>query len=206
MMKLWGRANSSNVRKVLWALEELGLAYERIDAGGAFGIVNDPAYRTKNPNGLVPLLEDGDTLLWESNAVVRYLAARYGSGGLWAEDPALRAVGDKWMDWTTSSFAAPFRDVFWNQVRMTPETRDVAAMERGRTLCAGLLERVDAALAHAPYLSGDSFRMGDIPLGCFAYGWFAMPIERPDLPHLAAWYARISERPAFRTGVATPLT
>lgn len=206
MMKLWGRANSTNVKKAMWALEELGLPYERLEAGGAFGVVNEAAYRAKNPNGLVPLLEDGDLVLWESNAIVRYLAARYGSGGLWAEDPALRAVGDKWMDWPTGVLASPFRDLFWNQVRMTPETRDGEAMERGRGICSGLFARVDGALAQSPYLSGDTFRMGDIPLGCFAYAWFEMSIERPNLPHLAAWYERIRTRPAFQKTVATPLT
>lgn len=206
MITLWGRTNSTNVKKALWALEELGLPYERKEAGGAFGVVNDADYRAKNPNGLVPLLEDGDIVLWESNAIVRYLAARYGVGTLWAEDPVERAIGDKWMDWTTSSVAGPFRDVFWNMVRMKPEQRDMAAVEKGRDICCGLFERADAALAEAPYLSGNTFRMGDIPLGCFVYAWFEMSIERPNLPHLLAWYERISERPAYRTAVAIPLT
>lgn len=206
MITLWGRTNSTNVKKALWALEELGLPYERREAGGAFGVVNDPEYRAKNPNGLVPLLEDGDCLLWESNAIVRYLAATHGVGTLWAEDPAERAIGDKWMDWTTSVIATPFRDLFWNMVRMTPETRDTAAMMRGLETCSTLFTRADAALADAPWLSGGSFRMGDIPLGCFAYAWFEMDIERPETPHLRAWYDRLLERPAYRKAVAIPLT
>jgi glutathione S-transferase len=137
---------------------------------------------------------------------VRYLAARHGAGTLWLEDPAIRAIGDKWMDWTSTSFAAPFRDVFWNLVRLSPEQRDMGAMEKGLAACTDLLARADVALAHHPYLSGNGFGMGDIPLGCFAYAWFEMPISRPPMPHLEAWYARLKERPAYRDAVMTPLT
>lgn len=206
MITLWGRTNSTNVKKALWALEELGVPYERREAGGAFGVVNEAAYRAKNPNGLVPLLEDGDYVLWESNAIVRYLSATHGVGTLWAEDPAERAIGDKWMDWTTSAIAGPFRDVFWNMVRMAPDKRDMAAVTRGLEVCSDLFARADAALADAPWLSGQSFRMGDIPLGCFVYAWFEMDIARPDTPHLRAWYERLLERPAYRKAVAIPLT
>src|SRR5690606_18603144 len=126
---IWGRKNSSNVRKVLWCAEEAGLAYERIDAGGAFGVVNEPAYRALNPNGVVPTLEDGDLVLWESNAIVRYLAAQYAADSLYLPDPRQRASAEKWMDWTTSTFAAPFRTVFWGTLRTPPEQRDQAAID-----------------------------------------------------------------------------
>ena len=117
MLKIWGRKNSSNVRKALWCAEEAGIAYERVEAGGAFGVVNEPEYLARNPNGRVPMIEDGDLVLWESNAIVRYLAAAYAPGSLYPEDPASRACGDKWMDWTTSSFASEFRDLFWGILR-----------------------------------------------------------------------------------------
>ncbi len=126
MLKIWGRKNSSNVRKVLWCAEEAGLAYERIDAGGAFGVVNDAPYRALNPNGVVPTLEDEGFVLWESNTIVRYLAARY-APDLYPQDLQQRASAEKWMDWTTSSLAAPFRTVFWGTVRTPPEQRDPAA-------------------------------------------------------------------------------
>jgi glutathione S-transferase len=206
MLTIWGRDNSNNVRKVLWCAEELGLAYESIPTGGAFGGTNDPAYRAMNPNGLIPTIRDGDFVLWESNAIVRYLTAGYGEGTLWPRDITTRASADRWMDWTTSTFAPPFRDVFWGMVRTAPEARDMAVIDASRERCAGLLAVVDHALAERPYLSGDSFGMGDIPLGCFAHGWFAMPIERPALPHLAAWYERLKARPAYAKVVATPLT
>ncbi|MFG1464340.1 glutathione S-transferase [Xanthobacter sp. DSM 24535] len=206
MLKIWGRLNSTNVKKAVWAAGELNLPFAHENAGGAFGVVAEPDYRAMNPNGLVPCIEDGGLVLWESNAVVRYLAAQYGAGTLWPLDPAARAIGDKWMDWTTSSFASPFRDVFWGLVRTPPDQRDMAAVEKGAAVCAELLTRVDAALARHPYLSGETFAMGDIPLGCFAYGWFEMPLERPSMPHLEAWYGRLKERPAYRTHVMTPLT
>ena len=206
MLKLWGRINSTNVKKALWCLEELKLPYTRIDAGGAFGVVGEADYVAKNPNQLVPCLEDGELVLWESNAIVRYLAAQYGEGVLWNADPVQRAQADKWMDWVTSSLAAPFRPVFWNIVRTAPEKRDMVAVQAALKECGNLLAIADRALAEQPYLSGENFGMGDIPLGCFAYAWFEMPIERPDLPHLRGWYERLQQRPAYQTSVVTPLT
>ncbi|MDF3933477.1 glutathione S-transferase family protein [Pseudomonas citronellolis] len=206
MLKIWGRKNSSNVRKVLWCAEEAGLAYERIDAGGAFGVVNEPAYRALNPNGVVPTLEDGDLVLWESNAIVRYLAAQYAADSLYLADPRQRASAEKWMDWTTSTLAAPFRTVFWGTLRTPPEQRDQAAIDAAIETCVKALAVPEQTLASQPYLSGERFGMGDIPLGSFIYAWFEMPIRRPPLPHLEAWYARLRERPAYRVAVMTDLT
>jgi glutathione S-transferase len=204
MLKIWGRDNSSNVRKVRWCAEELGLAYEHIPAGGAFGKTGDPAYRAMNPNGLVPCIEDDGLVLWESNAIVRYLAAKHGK--LWPTDPAVRAAGDKWMDWANGTFHPALRDAFIGLLRVAPEKRDKAAIESSAQKSAQVLGMVDAALAKQPYLSGDEFAMGDIPLGSYVYGWYGLPIERPVLPHLDAWYGRLRERPAYRKAVMTPLT
>ncbi|MAM56450.1 MAG: glutathione S-transferase [Salinicola sp.] len=206
MLKIWGRANSTNVKKVLWCAAELELPFERLDAGGAYGVVNEPAYRAMNPNGLIPCIQDDDLVLWESNAIVRYLCARYGRDSLHDEDPAVRAGADKWMDWTTSSLASPFRDLFWNTVRLPVEQRDDKAAEKGLAACGALLGMADRTLAERPFLSGPAWGMGDIPLGCFAYAWFEMDIARPDLPHLAAWYTRLQSRPAYREHVMTALT
>ncbi|MBB4862338.1 glutathione S-transferase [Pseudomonas nitritireducens] len=205
MLKIWGRKNSSNVRKALWCAEEAGLAYERIDAGGAFGVVNDAPYRELNPNGVVPTLDDDGFILWESNTIVRYLAARY-APALHPQDLQRRASAEKWMDWTTSSLAAPFRSVFWGTLRTPPEQRDVAAIQAAIDTCVGLLAIPEATLAKQPYLSGEEFGIGDIPLGCFIYAWFEMPIERPPQPHLQAWYERLKARPAYREAVMTELT
>lgn len=206
MLKIWGRINSSNVRKVLWAARELGLAHESINAGGAFGVVDGPEYRRKNPNGRVPMIEDGDFVLWESNAIVRYLMARYGTADLYATDPMARAVADKWMDWTTSSFAGPFRTVFWGVLRTPPGQQDWNAIHAAIHEIDELLRIPEQALAGQPYLSGERFGMGDIPLGSFIYAWFEMPIERAATPHLSAWYERLKARPAYRAAVMTALT
>ncbi|MEP9373279.1 glutathione S-transferase [Mesorhizobium sp. KR1-2] len=206
MLKIWGRGNSTNVKKVLWCAEELGLPFEHTMAGGTFGVVNDAAYRAMNPNGLVPCIQDGDFVLWESNAIVRYLSAKYGEGTLSPSDLQQRAGADKWMDWTTSSLAGPFRDVFWNMVRLPAAERNNAEVERGLAACSRLLAIADGALSGQPFLSGQQFGMGDIPLGSFAYGWFEMPIERPALPYLKAWYERLAARPAYQKAVMIPLT
>nr|WP_314878181.1 glutathione S-transferase [uncultured Pseudomonas sp.] len=207
MLKIWGRKNSSNVRKALWIAHELGLQFQAIDAGGAFGVVNDPEYRARNPNGLVPMLEDDELVLWESNAIVRYLCAEYGrEQGWYLDDPRQRALADKWMDWTTSALAAPFRPLFWGLVRTPEDQRDWVAINAALQTCGNLLAIADETLARQPYLSGEQIGMGDIPLGCFAYAWFEMPIERPELPHLQAWYERLKARPAYQAAVMTALT
>lgn len=206
MLKIWGRINSTNVRKVLWIVEELDLVHQRIDAGGAFGLVNDPAYRAMNPNGLVPVIQDGDDVLWESNTIVRYLATRYGDGALNLTDPIARAQAEKWMDWATSALAGTFRDLFWGMVRTPEDQRDMAKINTAREAVGKLLRMPDEALAKQDYLSGDTFGIGDIPLGCFAYAWFEMPIERPALPNLEAWYQRLKSREAYQRAVMTPLT
>jgi glutathione S-transferase len=207
MLKIWGRVNSSNVRKALWIAEELGLPYESVAAGGAFGVVDGPEYRAKNPNGRIPMIEDGDFVLWESNAIVRYLAARHApDSALYPSDPQQRAVADKWMDWTTSSFAEPFRHVFWGVLRTPAEQQDWVQINGAIKTVQSLLVMVDEALTHQPYLSGAEFGMGDIPLGSFIYAWFEMPIERPSMPHLESWYERLKARPAYRSAVMTALT
>lgn len=207
MLKIWGRKNSSNVRKALWCAEELGLAYEAVDAGGAFGVVDTPAYRAMNPNGRIPLIEDDGFVLWESNTIVRYLAARHAAGTPWySDDVQARASAEKWMDWTTSTFAEPFRHLFWGVLRTPAEQQDWEKIGAALKTCGELLAVVDQALAERPYLSGDTIGMGDIPLGSFIYAWFEMPIERPPLANLQSWYQRLQQRPAYRKAVMTALT
>lgn len=206
MLKIWGRANSTNVKKVLWIAEELGLAYERVDLGGAFGGLDDPAYRALNPNGLVPALQDGETILWESNVIVRYLAAAYGQGRLWIDDPADRAQAEKWMDWAATTIYDDFRAIMMNLIRLPEDKRDPSRLQHGLAGMAASLRIADAALAGQPWLSGASFGLGDIPLGCYVHAWYMLPVERPALPHLENWYDRLSERPAYRKVVMTPLT
>ncbi|CQI87959.1 glutathione S-transferase family protein [Yersinia rohdei] len=198
MLRVWGRNNSTNVKKVLWCLEELGLSYERIDVGGQFGKLNDPQYRALNPNGLIPCLQDEDFILWESNTIVRYLAAQYGDNSLYLPDARQRASAEKWMDWATSSVVDPFKTVFIGLVRTAPERQNKEKIAQGIEQLNQLMTIADEALSQQDYLSGEHFGIGDIPLGCLAYAWFNLPIERPELPHLQRWYQRLTTRAAFQ--------
>jgi glutathione S-transferase len=201
-MILWGRLNSHNVKKVAWLAIEAGIPHERRDIGGAFGFTN--AYLALNPNRLIPTIEDDGLVLWESNAILRYLAARY-APALWPADPQARALGDRWMDWQFS-FADAQRDAFLNLVRFAPAERDQAAIERSAVVTGDLMAILDEELARQPWLSGEDFGIGDIPMGVYAHSWFTLPIERPDRPHVAAWYERLKTRPGYADTVMIPLT
>lgn len=198
MLTVWGRNNSTNVKKVLWCLEELTLGYERIDVGGQFGKLNEPLYRAMNPNGLIPCLQDEDFILWESNTIVRYLAAQYGENTLYLADAWLRASAEKWMDWVTSSVAEPFKVVFIGLVRTPEEQQDKEKIAQGIERLNTLMAVADSALAEHAYLSGDKFGIGDIPLGCLAYAWFNLSITRPALPNLERWYHSLTQRATFQ--------
>jgi len=203
MLTIWGRLNSHNVKKVAWFAEEAGLAYVRHDVGGRFGM--DPAYLAKNPNALIPTIEDGEVVLWESNAILRYLAARHAPARFWPADPAARAMADRWMDWQFD-YAEAQRDAFLNLVRRPEGERDAEAIKRSASACAAKMAVLDAHLATSQWLSGDSFGIGDIPMGVYAYTWFTLPIERPDLPNVADWYASLQARDGYASQVMIPLT
>lgn len=207
MIEIWGRTNSVNVQKVIWASEELGLPYRRIDAGGAFGVVDTPAFRALNPNGRIPTLVDGDVVLWESHAIVRYLALKAGSESLYPADPAARAGIERWLDWTLSTLAPAERGMFWGLVRTPPAERDAAAIEAARAASETCWRLLDAQLAGRGHPEAGRFTLADVPLGAHAHRWYAMPeIARPDLPALRAWYETLLRRPAYRAHVAQPLT
>ena len=204
MLKIWGRVNSVNVKKAMWCIDELGLPHERTDAGMQFGIVNTPEYRKMNPNGLVPTMDENGFILWESHSIVRYLAAKFGKGVLWPMDERTRAVANQWMDWAFS-FQGSVRDSFWHLIRTPPEKRDAQAIENSRVKSGEMARILDAALADRMYVAG-VFSMGDIPIGCEVQRWMRLPMERPKLPHLEAWFERLCVRPAFKKNVDIPLT
>jgi len=206
MLTIWGRENSNNVRKVLWCAAELELSYTHINAGGAFGKVNEELYRSLNPNGLVPLLQDDDFVLWESNTIVRYLAAQYGKDSLWIAEPAARARGEKWMDWTGTSLAGPHRGVFISLVRVAPEQRDEKMIADSIEQCNALFAMVDAELAKQPWLGGAEFSTADIALGPSIYNLLNLDIKWNDFPHLQRWYQQLTQRPAFKKVVMIPLS
>ena len=205
MLKIWGRVNSVNVKKVLWAAEELGLKYERVDAGMQYGVINTPEYKKMNPNSLVPTIEDDGFVLWESHAIVRYLAAKHGAGTLWPSDAKQRADAERWMDWSYT-FQANFRAVFWGLVRTPAEKRDMKAIEDARKKCGELLAIADAALADRQYFGGNALTIGDVPLGCHVQLWMRLPIERPEHPNLKRWFERLCGRPAYKKIVDIPLS
>lgn len=206
MLKIWGRINSINVQKVLWCCDEVGVPFERIDAGMQFGVNNTPEYRAMNPNGLVPLLNDDGFVLWESHAIVRYLARRHGLGSLCPADPKAAADADRWMEWYSTSLWNLMRPIFWNLVRTPPEKRNMAEVEDSRAKLAGYLGMADAQLAKTAHLAGEAFTMGDIPLAVLCQRWYHLPITREPLPNLERWFKTVSARPAYRKHCAAPLT
>lgn len=197
MIEIWGRRNSSNVIPVMWAVAETGAAFCRHDVGGSFGGLDTPDYRAMNPNGLVPTLVDDGFVVWDSIAIIRYLAAKYDVGGLWREDPAQRSQADSWMEWAKSTGNPSTMGLFWQLVRTEPDMRDGDAIAKLTVASAKNWRFLDAHLAGQPYLAGESLTMGDLPLGALAHRYFTMDIERPDLPHVAAWYDRLRQRPAY---------
>jgi glutathione S-transferase len=206
MLTIWGRNNSINVQKVMWTVGELGLNHERHDVGGAFGGLDQPDYLAKNPNGLIPTLEDDGVTVWESHAIVRYLAAKYGSGSLWPEDPGLRAEADQWMDWMHTVILKDLAPVFVGLIRTPPEQRNTAAIEAGVAGLARSWAVMDQHLDGRAYVVGDGLTMGDIPVGCACYRYHALDIEHPNLPNVSAWYERLKAREGFRTHVMIPLS
>jgi glutathione S-transferase len=204
MIRIWGRRNSVNVKKALWCLDELGLEYERTDAGLQYGVVNTPEYRRMNPNGLVPTMDEDGFVLWESHSIVRYLADKYGKGVLRPMELEPRSIANQWMDWAFS-FQGSVRDAFWNLIRTPAEKRDAKAIEASRVKSGEMAKILDAALAGQMYVAG-AFSMGDIPIGAEVQRWMRLPMERPRLPNLEAWFDRLCARPAFKKNVDIPLT
>ncbi len=203
MLKVWGRNTSSNVQKVMWAVHELKLAHERIDVGGPFGKNREPEYLAMNPNGLVPTMEEEDGfLLWESNTVTRYLAAKHGAGTLEPSDPRARARASQWMDWQLSVLGPAITPVFWGLVRTAPEKRDHAAIDAGKTKTTEAMKILDAQLGKSKFLAGDSFSMGDIPVGVMTFRYMRLVPEKPSMPNLERWYVALESRDAFKKGVS----
>ena len=206
MLRLWGRRNSINVQKVLWCLGELGLGHERIDAGLGFGVNDTPEFEALNPNRLVPVIDDANFVLWESNVIVRYLAERYGSGSLCPDDIRARYDVERWMDWQAAQLWAAMRPVFLGLVRTPPERRDHKAIEQGIGECERAFGILDRHLADRAFVGGARFTMGDIPVGVTAHRWYLLDVARTQFPNLRRWYERIAARPAFRNNVNAPLS
>jgi len=208
MITLWGRNNSTNVKKVLWTLEELDLPFNQIMAGMSFGVNKEADYLAMNPNGLVPLLRDDETdaTLWESNTIVRYLAAQYGQGRLWVESPAQRAQGEKWMDWANQTLSPTHRVILMWLIRTPEAERDYPAIHAAQDTCETLFAMMDDELAKHKWFSGDAFGVGDIAVAPFVWNLTNMGLKWTPRPHLDRWLQQLSERPAYRNAVMIPVT
>ncbi len=209
MIKMWGRNTSSNVQKAMWAVGELGLEHNRIDVGGAFGQTKEPKYLAMNPNALVPTLEEDDGFtLWESNSVVRYLAAKYDKTGvLEPKDLKQRALASQWMDWQLSVVGPAITPAFWGLIRTPAEKRDMAAIKASQDKTTDAMKILDAQLGKTAFVAGPAFSYGDLPVGVMCYRYVQLVPGRPATPNLDRWYGLISKRKAFMDHVGSvPLT
>jgi glutathione S-transferase len=206
MIKLWGRKTSSNVMKVIWLLEELGLPYDRVDVGGPFGGTGTPEYRAMNPLGVVPSLEEDGFTLFESNVILRYLCnAHAPDTAFYPKPPRERATVEAWMDFQQTALNRPQSIVFQGLVRTPPDKRDNAAIAAAITEAAVVWGILDARLVNQLYLAGDTATLADIAFAVHVHRWLNLEFKRPAAPHLAAWYARLLERPVYREHIAGPI-
>ena len=198
MLTLYGRGTSDNVQKTLWALGETGREFEHVPLGGAYGGLDDPRFAAMNPHRRVPTLEDGDTVVWESDAIIRYVAAKYSSGVLWPVDVAERSRADQWMAWTLAHLYDDSNLLFWLTVRTPVEAQDTDRIERVRERLNARYRVLDEHLSAHEYVAGHRFTMGDIPAGATLYRYFNLPVERESFPHLERWYGRLGARAPYR--------
>ncbi|WP_428492306.1 glutathione S-transferase family protein [Rhodopila sp.] len=205
MLTIWGRTSSFNVQKVLWLTGELGLAHRHIPAGGDFGLLDTPEFLAMNPHGRVPVIKDDEAVVWESHAILRYLAATYGRDRFWADGPARRAEAERWMDWSQTSLQPDFLNgVFWGFYRTPKPLRDMRAVAAKIADCGQHMRLLDRVLSDQPFLGGEAPNLADIPAGTVLYRYFGLDIDRPDVANVAAWYARLRKRPAYREHVMVP--
>ena len=206
MLKLWGRISSINVRKVVLTAQLLEVPFERVDAGAAFGITKTPEYLARNPNALVPTLEDDDFVLWESNAIVRYLCAKHSEGGLYPQDLRTRFDAERWMDWQQTTLNAAGREAFIQLVRTPEDKRNTQAIAVSEAATRPLLALLDSHLAQRPFMAGDHLTMADIPIACEMHRWWGLPLRHTGNPHLRRWYEDLRQRPAARGALDVALS
>jgi glutathione S-transferase len=205
MLKIWGRITSLNVRKVVLAAQELGIAFERIDAGGSFGIVKTPEYLARNPNGLVPLVEDDQVQLWESNAIVRYLCARHAPDILYPLALPQRFDAERWMDWQQTTLNPAARGAFMQWIRTPADRRDPQVIAQSVAATEPLLALLDHHLSRQPFMTGERLSMADLPIACEVDRWIQLPQPRTERRHLDRWFALIRARPSSDGVLALPL-
>ena len=197
-LQIWGRMTSINVKKVIWTAQELGLDFERHEAGGVHGVVKTPAYKAINPNSQVPTLEDGDYVLWESNVITRYLSAKHAMGHLYPENLQERFDAERWMEWQQTLVNPASRNGFWHLIRLPADQRDPAMVAQSNAAVEPLMAILDAHLANRSFMVGERFTMADIPLGCEVQRWFGLPQAREARPNIERWFATLLARPAAK--------
>ena len=205
MLKIWGRLSSVNVQKVVWCAAELGCRFERIEAGGAYGVVDTPEFHRLNPNRKVPVIDDDGFVLWESNAIVRYLCVKHGDAGLLPAALTARAECDCWLDWQATELTPSMRDAFWQLVRTAPQERQSAVIEDSVRRTEPLVAVLDEVLAEREYLVDGRFTMADIVMACAVHRWQGLPIERISRPNVDKWFQRTSNRPSAHAVLRLPL-
>jgi glutathione S-transferase len=204
-LEVWGRRNSFNVQKVMWLVGELDIACEHIPAGGDFGRLDTPAFLAMNPHGRVPVVRDGDLVVWESHSILRYLAATYGGGRFWAGSAGERSQIDRWMEWSETSLQPDFlMGVFWGFYRTPSHLRDTRAVAAKVARCADHMRILDRMLADQAFLAGGTLTLADISAGTALYRYFNLEIERPHVPNVEKWYGRLQQRAAYRENVMIP--
>jgi glutathione S-transferase len=198
MLKIWGRISSINVKKVVWAAQELGLPFDRTDIGGAFGLTKTAEALARNPNALIPVIDDDGFILWESNVIVRYLCKKHAPGHLYPAELHTLFNAERWMDWQQTTFNPASRNAFWHLIRLPEAERDATLIQKSISATEPLLDVLERVLEGQPYVACDQFTMADIPLACEVHRWSGLPIAQTTRPHITRWYAQMQARPASR--------
>ena len=205
MLTIWGRRSSFNVQKVMWLVGEIGVEHRHIEVGGRFGGLDAPEFKAMNPHGRIPVIDDDGTIVWESHAILRYLAARHGRELFWSDDEAARSLSDRWMDWSQTSLQPDFLvGVFWGFYRTPEAQRNWPAIKGRIERSAQHFRLLDRWLADRAFMLGDRLTLADIPIGTNLYRYFNLDIERPTIPNVEAWYRRLQDRPAYQAHVMIP--
>lgn len=206
LLKIWGRMSSINVKKAVWTAQELGLGFERFEAGGVHGVVKTPPFIALNPNSQIPVLEDGAYVLWESNVITRYLSAKYSTGNLYPADLQERFDAERWMEWQQTTVNPASRNGFWHLIRLAADQRDPALIAQSNAAVELLMAILDTHLSSHSFMVGERFTMADIPLGCEVHRWFGLPQARHPRPNIERWFAALAARPAAKGVLDMPLT
>ena len=207
MLTIWGRRSSFNLQKVMWLVGELGIKHRHIEAGGQFGGLDTPEFRAMNPHGRVPVIDDNGTIVWESHAILRYLAACYGRGSFWNDDAAERSRVDQWLDWSQTTLQPDFLvGVFWGFYRTPAPQRNLSAIKESISRCSRHFQLLNRLISGQTFMLGNQLSLADISIGTHLYRYFNLEIERPSVPNVEAWYRRLQDRTAYQTHVMVPFS